>query len=48
MVEVFPKLAGYSNPHIRSYRIRLLNRWVGGMVADFPTLAGDSNAHKWQ
>ena len=44
----FPKLAGYSNPHIRSYHIILPNRWVGGMVADFPTLAGDSNAHKWQ
>ena len=43
MVVGFSKLAGDSNPHIR-----LLKRMLGGMVADFPNLAGDNSIHIWQ
>ena len=33
--------------HASTYKT-IPNRYVGGMVANFPKLAGDSNAHKWQ
>ena len=46
--QVFLKLAGYSNPHIRQCHIKLPYRQAGGVVADFPKFAGDCNPHTRQ